>query len=76
MPRKGGKRKKTRTHAAGAEEEAGAPRGAAGDGVKDKDVPRSLVVRASVVAPTVRLLIRDLRKVMSPYTAMNLKERK
>jgi hypothetical protein len=75
MPRKGGKRKKTRTHASGADE-ADAPRGAAGDGIKDKEIPRSLVVRASIVAPTVRLLIRDLRKVMSPYTAMNLKERK
>lgn len=76
MPKKGGKRKKTRTHAAGDETGAAAPSGAAGDGIKDKDVPRSLVVRASVVAPAIRLLIRDLRKVMSPYTAMNLKERK
>lgn len=51
-------------------------RGAIGDGMGEKDIPRSLVVRASKVTPTLRVLIRDIRRLMSPYTALNLKEKR
>ena len=64
-------KKKVRTHV-----EEQDSKGTVGDGVKDKDIPRSLVVRSSVITPSLKLLIRDIRKVMSPYTALNLKERK
>lgn len=55
---------------------ADASRGTVGDGMAEKDIPRTLVVRASKVTPTLRLLIKDIRKLMSPYTALNLKEKK
>jgi ribosome biogenesis protein SSF1/2 len=73
MPRVGGKRKKTRTHS------TGPPVGATVldevDEVKE-DVPRSIVARASKVAPMVSELICDIRKMMNPHTASNLKERR
>ncbi|KAK4048956.1 rRNA-binding ribosome biosynthesis protein [Microbotryomycetes sp. JL201] len=67
MPRKGAKRKKTRTHvkAADAAKDPNAPK-----------VPKSFVVKSGVVGHTVSALTRDLRKVLEPNTASRLRERK
>ncbi|KAM0787291.1 hypothetical protein ACM66B_006524 [Microbotryomycetes sp. NB124-2] len=67
MPRKGAKRKKTRTHVKVA------------DAAKDPNtpkVPKSFVVKSGVVGHTVSTLTRDLRKVLEPNTASRLRERK
>lgn len=76
MPRVGGKRKKTRTQT------DGAPKGAvvaAEVGTVREDavsvVPKSIVARGSKVVPVVKELIKDLRKLMSPNTAANLREK-
>jgi hypothetical protein len=45
------------------------------DEVKEA-VPKSIVARASKVAPVVAQLIHDLRKMMNPHTANSLKERR
>ena len=42
---------------------------------KPSEIPRSIVARAGKVASRVAELIRDIRKMMSPYTASKLKER-
>ena len=39
-------------------------------------VPKSIVAKASKVAPQVSELVRDLRKIMNPYTASNLREKR
>lgn len=71
MPKRGGKRKKTRTHT------SGAPEGATI--LKEEDfkqtVPRSIVARSGNVVAPLKELVRDLRKLMAPYTATNLKEK-
>lgn len=67
--------RKTHTHLVSTAA-ADSSKGTVGDGMAEKDIPRSLVVRASKVTPTLRLLIKDIRRLMSPYTALNLKERK
>lgn len=78
MPRKAGKRKKNRTHAGkqgllqGKETEE---RGAIGDNVHDDNIPRTLVARSFKVSTSVGDLIKDVRKMMSPHTASNLRER-
>ena len=73
MPKVGGRRKKRRVH-----DIKSIPEGATvlgGDGVaaplkKDEAaIPRSIVAKASKVAPQVSELVRDVRKLMSPYTA-------
>lgn len=72
MPRVGGRRKKTRTQG------VAAPAGAVSQGaVKEESpaVPRSIVARGTKVIPLVSELVQDLRKLMSPYTATNLRER-
>jgi len=81
MPKVGGKRKKRRTHGSGAPEGAtvlgdggaSAPLSSKADAAA---VPRSIVAKASKVAPQVGELVRDLRKLMSPYTATKLREKK
>lgn len=65
MPRRaGGKRRKHRTHAV-------PPPGAA-----QPKVPRSLVFRRGKVPAGVRDLVPDVRRMLMPNTALNLKERK
>eukprot|EP00639_Heterosigma_akashiwo_P013198 CAMPEP_0206364894 /NCGR_PEP_ID=MMETSP0294-20121207/2505_1 /ASSEMBLY_ACC=CAM_ASM_000327 /TAXON_ID=39354 /ORGANISM="Heterosigma akashiwo, Strain CCMP2393" /LENGTH=438 /DNA_ID=CAMNT_0053810609 /DNA_START=20 /DNA_END=1336 /DNA_ORIENTATION=+ len=68
MPKKGGKRRKRRTHA------SAAPKGAQIEG--EEKVPRSFVFKNKKVSQYVQQLIADLRQVMAPYTALKLKERK
>lgn len=92
MPKRGGKRKKTKTH------EGDAPEGATvlGQGALKVDVPRSIVAKASKVKlrnthspsmfritfslpqviPHVAELVRDIRKLMSPNTAASLREKR
>jgi ribosome biogenesis protein SSF1/2 len=78
MPKYGGRRKKRRTHDSGIPEGAtvlGAG-GAAAPLTKEAIVPKSIVAKASKVAPPVGELVRDIRKLMSPYTASNLREKR
>ena len=76
MPKKGAKRKKTRTHKI-----HDAPAGATSlskefqENKKAEEVPRSIVAKTSKVTPSVGELVVDLRKMMNPYTASSLKER-
>jgi ribosome biogenesis protein SSF1/2 len=42
----------------------------------DPSLPRSFVIKSGKVSPSVTLLVKDIRKLMSPHTATNLKERK
>lgn len=76
MPKVGGKRKKTRTQA------AAAPKGAViasevGHIKQDSTVviPKSIVARGNKVIPLVSELILDFRRLMSPNTASNLREK-
>ncbi|KAL3909711.1 MAG: hypothetical protein SGILL_007980 [Bacillariaceae sp.] len=69
MPKRGRRRKKSRTHAADAENVAGTLSNA--DGSK---VPKSLVIRRGKCEPIVADLIQDMRRLMMPYTAMNFHE--
>ena len=62
---------KSRTH------ESGPPPGvASAANAEEKDVPRSIVAKANKVSPVVGELVRDIRKLMSPYTANNLREKR
>jgi hypothetical protein len=47
-----------------------------GADVPKSDVPRSIVAKANKVSPLVGTLVKDLRKLMGPYTATHLKERR
>ena len=42
----------------------------------DAYVPRSIVARGSKLQGPARTLVGDLRRLMEPYTAVNLKEKK
>ena len=66
MPKKGGKRRKRRTHVA-----ADGPSNAPTSTGEETLVPRSLVIKApKVTLPhTLQLLQADLRKMMLPNTA-------
>ncbi|GAA6024514.1 hypothetical protein JCM10207_000402 [Rhodosporidiobolus poonsookiae] len=66
MPRKGSKRKKTRTHVKPT---------AAGDPNAAK-TPKSFVVKSGTVGGSVGQLTKDVRKVLEPNTATRLRERK
>ena len=84
MPKKGGRRKKSRTH------KDDTPEGATiqaskhedddvlNDAILEKDlnVPRTIVARSGKVRTYVAELIKDLRKLMEPNTASNLRERR
>jgi len=72
MPKRGGKRVKKRTHVA-ATDETEAQADATG-----QPIPRSMVIRApkTSLPHTLQVLQMELRKVMSPYTAQKLKERR
>mmetsp|Transcript_20054 Transcript_20054/g.49906 ORF Transcript_20054/g.49906 Transcript_20054/m.49906 type:complete len:437 (+) Transcript_20054:117-1427(+) len=69
MPRRGGRRKKTRTHAADEENVAGTLSNS--ELVK---VPKSLIIRRGKCESVVTDLIQDLRRLMMPYTALNFQE--
>lgn len=69
MPRRGRKRKKTRTHVV--ENEAVASALSTQEELK---VPRSLVVRRGKVESEVVELVHDLRNMMMPHTALNFQE--
>mmetsp|Transcript_1366 Transcript_1366/g.2866 ORF Transcript_1366/g.2866 Transcript_1366/m.2866 type:complete len:421 (+) Transcript_1366:31-1293(+) len=73
MPKKGGKRTKARTHESGPPPGANVPVGT--DKAEERDVPRSIVAKANKVSPVVGELVRDIRKLMGPYTATNLREK-
>ncbi|KAL7484415.1 hypothetical protein ACHAW6_010053 [Cyclotella cf. meneghiniana] len=70
MPRRGRKRKKTRTHVVETDDRI---RGAllSQDELK---IPRSLVIRRGKVESELVELVGDLRKLLRPYTAVNFKE--
>ncbi|SCV67113.1 BQ2448_5759 [Microbotryum intermedium] len=69
MPRKGSKRRKTRTHVKPGTSAAGS------DGYGPK-IPKSFVVKSGIVGNSVAALTHDLRKVLEPNTASRLRERK
>ena len=69
MPKRGRRRKKTRTHVVENENAASALESA-----KDLKIPRSLVIRRGKVESEVIELVADLRKMMLPYTAASFKE--
>lgn len=64
MPRRaGGIRRKRRTHKIPTSDEA-------------KKVPRSFVLQRGKIPVPLRTLIRDLRQMLMPHTAINIRERK
>ncbi|BGP21124.1 hypothetical protein JCM10213_008963 [Rhodosporidiobolus nylandii] len=75
MPKKGSKRKKTRTHVKPA---ANAAPGATGanSGSGASKTPKSFVVKSGVVGGSVAQLTKDVRRVLEPNTATRLRERK
>ncbi|KAG7394739.1 hypothetical protein PHYBOEH_004713 [Phytophthora boehmeriae] len=64
MPRKGGKRRKTRTHVVEA------------PGNEKDDTPMSFVFKMGKVPSVVGTLVQDMRRVMAPYTADKLREKR
>ncbi|CAM9864613.1 unnamed protein product [Chrysoparadoxa australica] len=66
MPRRGRKRKKTRTHA------LAPPDGA----LTEERPPQSFVFKKGKVKLHVSELVEEMRRMMEPHTARNLKERK
>ena len=63
MPKKGGFRKKTRTHVEEKDED-------------DDYVPRSFIIKRGQIGKHVGHLLTDFRNCMYPNTAVNLKERR
>eukprot|EP00940_MAST-03C_sp_MAST-3C-sp2_P001305 g1305.t1 len=63
MPRRGGRRKKTKTHIVPNEHAV-------------KKVPKSFVVKHGRVGHGVASLVKDMRKVMMPHTALRLREKR
>lgn len=74
MPKKGGKRRKRRTHVEALRPEAAA--NAPQESKQDSKDPKSFVIRKGKVGKNVLQLVQDLRMLMSPNTATRLKERK
>ena len=71
MPKRGSKRVKKRTHADSAQDEPPAE-------LSGQPIPRSMIVRApkTKLPHLLQILQMELRKVMSPNTALELRERK
>ncbi|GAA5833397.1 hypothetical protein JCM11251_003482 [Rhodosporidiobolus azoricus] len=69
MPRKGSKRRKTRTHVKPADNAAPSTSAAA-------KTPKSFVVKSGTVGGSVSQLTKDVRRVLEPNTATRLRERK
>ncbi len=61
MPKRGARRRKTRTHKEATDEEI-------------DEAPKSFILKRGKVSPYTRLLLSDMRALMYPYTATNLKE--
>lgn len=75
MPRRGRTRKKTRTHITEDEKtQAEGAKSALKSNATDLKTPRSVITRRGDVPNEVCDLITDLRKLMMPYTALNLKD--
>mmetsp|Transcript_26132 Transcript_26132/g.44538 ORF Transcript_26132/g.44538 Transcript_26132/m.44538 type:complete len:453 (-) Transcript_26132:80-1438(-) len=70
MPRRGRKRKKTRTHVVETDERITS----ALHSNDELKIPRSLVIRRGKTESELVELVADLRKLMRPYTAVNFKE--
>lgn len=68
------RRRKTRTHLKGPNNDATATNGSGSGG--SSDAPKSFVIRSGKVGRSVGLLVQDVRKVMEPNTATRLRERK
>ncbi|GAA5858089.1 hypothetical protein JCM8547_005648 [Rhodosporidiobolus lusitaniae] len=75
MPRKGSKRRKTRTHVRPAANAPSAGTSASGGSAASK-TPKSFVVKSGTVGGSVAQLTKDVRRVLEPNTATRLKERK
>jgi ribosome biogenesis protein SSF1/2 len=71
MPKKGGKRKKTRTHVD--PNETSNAQGALKSKEAEK-VPKSLILRRGKTAQEVAELVDDLRHLMLPFTALHFQE--
>ena len=70
MPRRGRKRKKTRTHVIETDERITS----ALQSSEELKIPRSLVIRRGKTESELIELVTDIRKLMRPYTALNFKE--
>ena len=70
MPRRGRKRKKTRTHVIETDERITS----ALQSSDELKIPRSLVIRRGKTESELIELVTDIRKLMRPYTALNFKE--
>ncbi|GAA6003887.1 Brix domain-containing protein [Rhodotorula paludigena] len=68
MPRKGSKRRKTRTHVK--------PAANADTATGHAKVPKSFVVQSGTVGGSASQLTKDVRRVLEPNTATRLRERK
>ena len=88
MPRRGGRRKKSRTQEAVDDRPkvaAAAPAKGKGAGKatpppqaadrSEKAIPRSMIVRRGNTSKHVAELLLELRKVMAPHTALKLREK-
>ncbi|MES1913095.1 MAG: hypothetical protein MHM6MM_005323 [Cercozoa sp. M6MM] len=64
MPRYGRRRKKRRTHVVEAADE----------GNSSQKVPRSFIFKRGKVSESAQQLVQNLRRVLLPYTALNLRE--
>lgn len=73
MPRKGNKRKKTRTHV-NQEEITKTETALASKTSADAKIPHSAVFQRGKIIPEVSELMHDIREIMRPYTALNLKD--
>lgn len=65
MPKKKGRRRKSKTHVEEAEEDGSA-----------LSIPRSFVLKRGDVPHSLRDLVPDTRKMLMPHTALHLRERK
>src|SRR6056300_1543738 len=79
MPKRGRRRKKTRTHVSlDDQEKTLAAQSALSDSAKSGSSaaksPKSLVLRRGKTVPAVVDLVDDLRQLMLPYTAVNFRE--
>jgi len=79
MPKRGRRRKKTRTHVSlDDQEKTLAAQSALSDSAKSGSsaakIPKSLVLRRGKTVPAVVDLVDDLRQLMLPYTAVNFRE--
>ena len=86
MPRRGGKRKKARTHKGDTPEgvtilpTVGSSTTDVNDALIEKQIdssiPRTIVAKVGKIGNSVTELVKDFRKLMNPHTASNLRERR